>query len=541
MPKRSKRDSVKSVKSVKSAKVENFSDKVYGTPTGSVESKKQPSASYIKLLPEQVRELDYGTKIEGTPKADYVGGGNGLLGAIYGAGVPGGGIPFGPESQNVSQVGNVFSNLRWYLISNFWQPLSEMYTEIGLIQTIVNVPVEDALRGGVEIQSKKLSEEQLAQLRDVIEREDDLEKVAQGLKWNRLFGGAGVLIITDQALETPLDVSSIDRNSQLEFRAVDMYELNYSTQNTEGGYDAVLQDESFDFYSYYGKKVHKSRVLKMVGLEAPSFLRPKLRGWGFSVVEALVRSVNQYLKGTDLIYELIDEAKIDVFGIKNLTNTLLNPQGTQQVAQRIQLANQQKDFQHALVMDSEDNYEQKTLTFSGLADVMKEIRMQVASDLRMPLTKIFGISAAGFNSGEDDIEIYNGMIESTVRRIARKHILRVVEIRCQERFGFIPDDLSIEFQPLRVMSAEQEETVKEKKFDRLLEALKANAISLQEFQDACNKDDLLGVQLESAKAVEGSDQIGNVPGNDEERLDESVDKEEAEETDAFVEPRPTSG
>jgi uncharacterized protein len=450
---------------------------------------------------------------------------NGLWGAIFGGGFPGAGYGFGgPGTQAVSQPSQLFNDLRWYFVSNFRQMLSEAYVEIGLIQTIVDVPVDDGLRGGVEVKSKQLSPDQLEQLRDTMDRQDDLTKVSQALKWNRLFGGAGIMILTNQDPATPLDMASITIDTPLEFRAVDMWELYFDLQNTEG-YDAAIQEEKYEYFSYYGTKVHKSRVMKLKGLTAPSFLRPRLRGWGFSVVEAFVRSVNQYLLGTNLIYELLDEAKIDVFGIKNLTNTLLMPNGTNAVAQRIHLANKQKDYQHALVMDAEDNYEQKTLTFSGLADVMKEVRMQVASDLRMPLTKVFGISAAGFNSGEDDIEIYNSMIESTIRGKAKYDILKVCELRCQKLFGFIPDDLSVTFKSLRVLSGEQEETVKEKQFNRLLMSLQAGAISLEQFQSGCNKLNLLGVQLDISDLPEGSDEVGNIPGQDEQQIDEDEERE----------------
>lgn len=430
---------------------------------------------------------------------------NGLEGALFGQGAPG--FPGIPGGQNVSQVGNIFNNLRWYFVSNFRQALSQAYCELGLIQTVVDVPVDDGLRGGVEIRSKQLSPEQLDELQDTVEREDDIAQVAQALKWNRLFGGAAVIVFTDQDPAKPFDLSAIGANTPLEFRPVDMWELYFDIQNADGNSD-YIQDEKFEWYNYYGVKLHKSRVMKMKGLAAPSFLRPRLRGWGFSVVEALVRSINQYLKGTDLIYELIGEAKVDVFGIKNLTNTLLAPDGGQRVAKRVQLANQQKDFQHALVMDGEDTYNQKQLTFSGLAEVMNQVRMQVASDLRMPITKIFGISAAGFNSGEDDIEVYNSMIESTIRPKARRDILRVLEIRCQKLFGFVPDDLSIDFQPLRVLSSEQEEKVKIDRFTRLLQALQAGAISLVEFRDACNKADLLQIQLEDKGLMDGADVVG---------------------------------
>ena len=261
----------------------------------------------------------------------------------------------------------------------------------------------------MDITSKELTPDQLEQLEDTFLRLDDMGKCAQALKWTRLFGGGGVIIFSSQILSTPLDEQALAGTDKLEFHAVDMWELYYDMQNADG-YDEAIQDEKFEFYSYYGQKVHKSRVLRMKGITAPSFLRPRLRGWGLSVIEIMVRSLNQYMKGTNLIYELLDEAKIDVYGIKNLTNTLLSQNGTQKIAERVQLANRQKNFQHALVMDAQDTYQQKSLTFSGLADVMEQVRYQVAADLRMPLTKIFGISAAGFNSGEDDIEVYNGMV-----------------------------------------------------------------------------------------------------------------------------------
>lgn len=446
-----------------------------------------------------------------TKKQDAATVNNGLESAIFGSGFPGG---YGqPGGQAASQAAPLFNNLRWYFVSNDRQALSQAYCELGLIQTVVDIPVDDGLRGGVDVTSKQLSPEQLSELSDALEKNDDLTKVGRALKWTRLFGGGGVMVMTDQDPLTPLDISAIGPDSPLEFRAVDMWELYFDLQNTVG-YDAAIQDEKYDFYSYYGKKIHKSRVFKQVGIVAPSFIRPRLRGWGLSVVESLIRSMNQYLKGTNLIYELMDEAKIDVFGIMNLTNTLLASDGAARVAQRIQMANRQKNYQHALVMDKEDTYQQKTLTFSGLAEVMQQVRYQVASDLRMPVTKVFGISAAGFNSGEDDIEVYNAMIESTIRQPAKTDILKVIEIRCQKLFGFIPDDLHISFQPLRMMSGEQEQTVKEKKFNRLLSSLQAGAMSVVEFRDACNKDDLLEIHLENANLMEGADQVGVIPGDD---------------------------
>lgn len=425
---------------------------------------------------------------------------NGLSDALgFGSGI--GGFPQNqgsPFSEQLSNVTTSFRNLRWYLVSNFRQFLSEAYVELGLVQTIVDVPVDDGLRGGVELKSKQLDEAQIAELLLSLDRDDDINIAGQAAKWNRLFGGAGILILTDQDPEEELDLDAINADTPLEFRAVDMWELFWDKQNSEG-YDPAIQSEDFTYYNYYGEQVHKSRVMRLKGLTAPSFIRPRLRGWGFSVVETLIRSINQYLKATDLSFEVLDEFKIDVYKVKNLVNTLLSPNGDQKIKQRVALANYQKNYQNALVMDSEDDWDHKQLSFAGLADTMKEIRMEVASAMRMPLTKLFGISAAGFNSGEDDIEVYNAMVESQVRNKLKYVILRICEIKCQKLFGFVPEDLSLSFKPLRVLSAEQEENVKTQKFARVAGAKAAGEISTQEYRDACNKGNLFDVTLDTTE------------------------------------------
>ncbi len=405
-----------------------------------------------------------------------------------------------PGGEQISQSTTLFKNLRWYLVSNFRQLLSQIYVEIGLVQTIVDVPVDDALRGGIEIKSKQLDEEQIEELNISLDRDNDINTAGQAAKWNRLFGGAGIIILTDQDPETELDLDAITTDTPLEFRAVDLWELFWDKQNTEG-YDPEQQTEDFETYDYYGEKLHKSRVMRLKGFTAPSFIRPRLRGWGFSVVEVLVRSINQYLKATDLGFEVLDEFKVDVYKIKNLVNTLLSPNGQEKIQKRVALANRQKNYQNAVVMDSEDDWDHKQLSFAGLAEAMAGIRMQVAADMRMPMTKLFGISAAGFNSGEDDIEVYNSMVESQVRNKIKYDLLRICEIKCQKLFGFVPDDISITFKPLRVLSAEQEENVKTQKFARLLQMKQAGELSTLEFREACNKGNLLDISLDTTEDV----------------------------------------
>jgi len=402
---------------------------------------------------------------------------------------------FGPE---ISQSDGLFNNNRWYLISNLRQLLSQLYAEHGIVQTLVDQPVDDAFRAGFEIKTSQLSADELELLDVYCERNEVIGNMMQAIKWGRLYGGGAVMVVTNQNPATPLNVAKIGNDTPLEFRDVDMWELYYDVQNTMGTLvvGGALGEAYGDFYDYYGIKVHKSRVLKIMGKKAPSFIRPRLRGWGMSELERLVRSLNQYLKNQDVVFELLDEAKVDVYKIKGYNEALVSKGGTGAVAKRIQMANQIKNYNHALTMDAGDDYIQKQISFTGLGEILLQIRQGLAADLKMPMTKLFDISSAGFNSGEDDIENYNSMIEGEVRRKNKFLVADVVGICCQKLFGFVPSDLQIAWNPLRILNAKEEEEVKDSQFNRVMAGYNSGLVMDKEAKEAINKDSLLGVEVD---------------------------------------------
>jgi uncharacterized protein len=397
-----------------------------------------------------------------------------------------------------SQVDTLFINNRWYLISNLRQLISQLYVEHGLIQTLVDQPVDDGFRAGYEAKSGQLSGDDVEKLNIYDQRNGVTRSLMSAIKWARLYGGGGVLIITNQDPKTPLNLKAINEKTPLEFRAVDMWELYYSSQNVYAApYPGMALGANMgDYYYYYGVPIHTSRVFRVIGREAPSFIRPRLRGWGMSELEKVVRSLNQFLKNQDVIFNLLDEAKVDVYRIKGFSSSLANNAGTQAVQQRIQMANMIKSFNSALIMDVQDEYEQKQITFSGLAEVLLQIRQGLAADLKMPMTKLFGISAAGFNSGEDDIENYNSMIEGEVRSKNKFTHIDLLMIACQKVFGYMPDDLMIDYPSLRMLNAKEEEEVKDSQFNRTMSAYSSGLIPSEEAKEAINKDSLLPVEID---------------------------------------------
>ena len=416
--------------------------------------------------------------------------------------------PFSPQN---SRLDTMFINTRWALVTNFRSILAEAYAEYGIVQTLVDQPVADAFRTGYIVKTDQLDDSQKRRLYYYIERNRINEIIMEGFNWSRLFGGGGIIINTDQKPDTPLDYSKITEDSPLEFLAADMWEL-YTDIPMWNPWENMSEAS---YYNYYGMRLNRSRVLPIMGKKPPSFIRNRLRGWGMSELERVIRSINSYLKNQDLIFELLDEAKIDVYQLNGFNTAMLTAQGTRVAEKRVQTANTLKSYLNALVLDTTDKYEQKQLAFSGLSEILNQIRQGVAADLKMPLTKLFGVSAAGFNSGEDDIENYNSMIESEVRSKAKPVVLSVIEVICQKLFGFIPDDMNVEFKSLRILSAEQEENMKNSKFNRLIESVANGLVTPKQFMVGCNNEDLLPITF-TQDDISAAEQMGLIEFEDEE-------------------------
>jgi len=405
----------------------------------------------------------------------------------------------------LSSIDTFAKNLRYYFVSKFYQILSQAYAEYGLVRTIVDVPVEDGFRGGVDIKTDQLDENDLKKLKRYIKRRRDLSVAMRAIKWARLFGGGAVILfVKDQDPEEPLDMDSITKDSDVEFRAVNMWELIPSNMNYSQVDPTIaggIHNPEFDFYMYYGEKIHKSRLHRIMGLDVPSIIKWQLLGWGASILEPFIRPFNQYLKAADLTFEVLDEFKLDVFFIQGFQEAMASDEAMRLMQKRIQFANGRKNYVNATILSEKDKFEQRQLSFAGLAEVSQMNLVQIAAVARMPLTKIFGISAAGFSTGQEDLENYNMLVESTVREPAEDVVAWMIDIRCQEMFGGYPDDTEIEFKTLRVLGGAEEQTVKNGKATILDNARNRGDISMKEYREAVNASKLVDVNLDTTDAV----------------------------------------
>jgi uncharacterized protein len=389
--------------------------------------------------------------------------------------------------------------------------LSYGFKSYGLVRAICRQPVDDAFKGGIEIEIPEIEDpEEHAGLLETMEDSDDLGVVKSVFTWLRLFGGAGLVVVTEQDPSTPLNPKALE-GSLLRFLSADRWELLLSGLMAMPGYEQAATElerarMQYGFagngdFTYYGIPLHNTRVVKLSGEEAPSLIRPRLQGWGLSVLEQCMREIQTYLMFQDLCYELVKEAKVDVYKIESFNDQLATPQGTADIKFRVALANWIKNFRNAVVMDMKDDYEQKQLAFSGLAEMLVEFRINLCAALRIPYNKLFGQSASGLNaSGEDSMENYNSMIEVEVREKAKVLVRKVISLRCLQRWGFVPR-FTFKFKPLRELGGVEEEGVKTSKQNRIMQLRSADQITGKEADEILHKEGLLHIETEVGQGL----------------------------------------
>lgn len=359
--------------------------------------------------------------------------------------------------QDPSLLSKIFSGNAFNLITYRWVALTNAYNKNSFLQTAVNQKVEDAFRNdGLIIDSKTLDTEDLETLRKAMDEEGDIEALMDCIRWGRLYGGGCLIANTDQDPTLPLDKKQL-KGRKLKFLATNRWQcspIGISPDVAEKfAFTDTMQEGivSQDYVNYY-QELDRSRVGIYTGINAPYLTKNILQGWNASIFEGILEPIQNLLGAFNVTLELLSEAKIDVFKITDLAATLLSPNGESQIRKRLSIATANKNYKSSLAMDSNDDYQQKQINFGGIPQLLEQLMYIFCGYLRYPVSKLFGKGSSGFSSGDDDLENYNGTVDSEIRIPARKLITWVVNLRCLQLFGRELPDFRPKWRPLRVMS-----------------------------------------------------------------------------------------
>lgn len=297
------------------------------------------------------------------------------------------------------------------------QPLTEkdlkdIYDESWLAEKVVEIPPEDMFRKWRDWDAKP------DQVERIKETETELLvslKLQNALSLARLYGGAGVLIVTQVAdLSKPLN---IEREDLQGLTVMNMRELTAKDLEKDPRSDNYAKPKEYQISigeKSSGRTIHPSRLVRFVGKpHTDPFLATENMGWGVSVL----RSVYDYVKAADAtamnVASLIFEANVDVLKIPRFMSQLADDRYKKLITERIALAMFIKGNNRTLLLDADETYERKQISFAGLPELMERAMINVSSGSKIPVTKFLGISPAGLSAtGEHDMKNYYDMIES---------------------------------------------------------------------------------------------------------------------------------
>ncbi len=342
---------------------------------------------------------------------------------------------------------------------NFWmrrfttpEQIESAYLGSWLHRKIVDIPAQDMTRAGRDWDA---SDDQISAIEKEEKRLGYWPKLYEALTLGRLGGGAILIGLGDDPTK-PLPASI--RPGQIRYLSVlSRWQLSLGEMETDPESDNFGQPRYFRL-SGTGRQVdiHPSRVAVFKGLPIPAIRMTSWEDnfWGMSVVEACDEAVQQATTACAGFSALIDEAKIDVFRFNGTVDQLSQPDGEAKLMKRVELTNTGKSVHRAVILDKEDEWEQRQLSLAGMRDVITTYDGRCAGAADMPAVRLFGKSPDGMNAtGESDLANYFQGVGAKQDMQLRPPMQQIDAVMLPS--AGVPADLPWTFSTLMVLTEQQ--------------------------------------------------------------------------------------
>lgn len=371
--------------------------------------------------------------------------------------------------------------------------LNSLYRDNWVVQNVVGLMVDDMLREWFTL-SGDVSPEEQAEL-DSAERSICLKsRLADGLRWGRLYGGAAGLILLrgQDGLERPLELESIYPGTFEGLYILDRW------QGVTPGVELVIEGgepvpEYYSITDAQGNtvtRVHHSRVVRFTGRELPFLERVAEQYWGESEVEALYKDTVAHDNVSANIAALTFQANINTMEVQNLEQLFSITSGEQQrrfwntmQAQSVMRSN----FGMQLI-NKGDQIHNTQYSFAGLQEVYECMCMNLCAASHYPMTKLFGRSPAGMNAtGESDLRNYYDYVDTLREAKLRPVLQKLLPVMTMSAFGRVPDDMNIVFPPLWTPTAKETAEIAKTRTDTVVAGFQAGLLGADTAQKELKK------------------------------------------------------
>lgn len=338
--------------------------------------------------------------------------------------------------------------------------LNSLYRDNWVVQNVVGLMVDDMLREWYDI--KGITPE----MRDALERVERKtrlrERLAEGLRWGRLYGGAAGLIMIDgqEDLSQPLDLDMVYPGAFQGLYILDRWQGVVPNMRLvfEGGEPVPDTYSITDALGHTVVSVHHSRVVRFTGRDLPYLERVAEMYWGESEIEALYKDVVAHDNVSANMAALTFQANINTMEVRGLEQlfSLGSSQAQQRFWQTMQAQSVLRSNFGMQLVEQGSKLTNTQYSFAGLRDVYESMCLNLCGASHYPMTRLFGRSPGGLNAtGESDLRNYYDYVDSQRESKLRPALQKLLPVLCMSAWGFVPDELDIVFPPLWTPTAKE--------------------------------------------------------------------------------------
>lgn len=362
---------------------------------------------------------------------------------------------------------------------------NSLYRGSWIVRKVIDVPASDMIKNWIKL-SSQISPDAIDQFDRVIRATQTRNKILQGLKWGRLYGGAGALIILEgqeDILDQPLDLNTIMPGDYKGLVVFDRWSGITPVSGVETDVNSPGYGEP-EFYNITTENntivVHHSRILRFAGRELPYWEKIVETYWGESEVEIIYEELKKRDNTSYNLAYLIFLANLRVLKMNDLGQMFATQSASQKqyVYDLLEAQNHLMSNMGVYVMDKDDDFETKQYSFSGLNEVYESFMLDISGACEMPVTKLFGRSPAGFNAtGEGDLTHYDETIEEKQRSTVAPVLDKLLPIVALSTWGEIPKDFDWTFNPVRKIEEKDRIELARIWTDNVINAFNAGLVS----------------------------------------------------------------
>ncbi len=329
-----------------------------------------------------------------------------------------------------------------------------------LARRVAKLPPEDMLRAGYEVQVADEADFNELPLMDELKRLGVDGELVWAMTLARATGGAVIVPFIDDGTSgigwrEPLVPERIREVKELR-----VISRKHAQPIATGSpiYRITSPDKAVP-----AVEMHESRLIIFQGERVPDDRKAQNGGWCNSIFVALEEPLKRCGLSWQAIGNMVVDGSVGVLKVKGF-HGMLAARNDDQIRTRFHLMAHGRSVARALAVDADsEDFQYIAREFGGIPDTLYALMSELSSLTGIPITRLFGRSAAGMNAtGDGDERSYFDMVASDrMVSLVPNHEKIVRMVMHQKKPGLAePKRWSLCYNPMRQMSDKEQAEIR---------------------------------------------------------------------------------